>query len=77
MRFEANESGSPAWFTALYYASIGNHEKALEWLQKSYDRHEVEMIWLREEPVLKPVRSDPRYIELYHKVGFPMPPRPN
>ncbi|MCE2614068.1 helix-turn-helix domain-containing protein [Flavobacteriaceae bacterium D16] len=70
-------SGSPAWFLALYYCWSGDREKAFEWLQKSYDRHEVEMIWLREESVLIPLRSDPRYVDLYHKVGFPTPPRPN
>ncbi|MBT8179568.1 MAG: helix-turn-helix domain-containing protein [Eudoraea sp.] len=76
-KYEEGASGSPAWFLALYYASIGDYEQAFEWLQNSYDRHEVEMIWLREEPPLKPLRSDPRYVELYHKVGFPMPPHPN
>lgn len=63
-------SGSPAWFIALYYCHIKDYEKAFEWLQKSYDRHEVEMTWLKEEPLLRPLRSDPRYIELYDKVGF-------
>jgi len=63
-------SGSPAWFIALYYAHIKNNEKTIEWLQKSYDKHEVEMTWLREEPLLAPVRNDPRYKELYEKVGF-------
>ncbi len=75
-KYHEEASGSPAWFLALYYASIGNHENAFAWLQKSYERHEVEMIWLREEPPLRPLRKDPRYLELYHKVGFPMPPHP-
>ncbi|MBT8223000.1 MAG: helix-turn-helix domain-containing protein [Eudoraea sp.] len=76
-RYEAKTSGSPAWFLALYYCWSGDHENALAWLQKAYDRHETELVWLREEPVLKTLRSDPRYVELYHKVGFPMPPHPN
>ncbi len=76
-RYEAKTSGSPAWFLALYYCWSGDNEKAFAWLQKAYDRHETELVWLREEPVLKPLRSDPRYVDLYHKVGFPMPPHPN
>ncbi|NNE01759.1 MAG: helix-turn-helix domain-containing protein [Eudoraea sp.] len=75
--YEAQASGSPAWFLALYYCWSGDHENALAWLQKAYDRRETELLWLREEPVLKPLRTDPRYVALYHKVGFPMPPRPN
>ena len=76
-KYETSGSGSPAWFTALYYGCVGDYQNTFLWLEKSYERHEVEMIWLREEPTLKPLRSDPRYLELYHKVGFPMPPHPN
>ncbi len=65
-----NSSGSPAWFLAMYYCSVNDYEKAIDWLQKSYDRHEVEMTWLREEPLLAPIRKDPRYKDLYEKVGF-------
>ena len=73
-RYDKGMSGSPAWFTALYYSSIGDRENAFFWLQKSYDKHEVELIWLREEPALRPLRADKRYKRLYKKVGFPMPP---
>ncbi len=69
-RYVKGTSGSPAWFIALYYSHIKDYEKAFEWLQKSYDRHEVEMTWLREEPLLTPIRNDARYKELYDKVGF-------
>ena len=64
------QSGSPAWFMALYYCHVKNYDKAFYWLEKSYDRHEVEMTWLKEEPLLRPLRTDPRYIDLYDKVGF-------
>ena len=69
-KYEEEASGSPAWFLALYYAHIKDYENTLLWLQKSYDRHEVEMTWLKEEPVLRPLKNDPRYLELYDKVGF-------
>jgi TolB-like protein/AraC-like DNA-binding protein len=68
--YDEQASGSPAWFIALYYCHAKNYDKTFEWLQKSYERHEVEMTWLKEEPLLRPLRSDPRYIDLYDKVGF-------
>jgi tetratricopeptide (TPR) repeat protein len=68
--YNQKTSGSPAWFMALYYCHIKDYDKAFEWLRKSYDRHEVEMTWLKEEPILKPLKNDPRYLELYEKVGF-------
>ena len=68
--FNENTSGSPAWFIALYYCHIEDYDNAFEWLEKSYDHHEVEMMWLKEEPMLRSLRTDPRYIDLYDKVGF-------
>ena len=73
-KYEDGSSGSPAWFIALYYCFVKDYENAFDWLQKSFDRHEMEMIWLREEPLLIPVRNDFRYLELYRNVGFPMEP---
>ena len=69
-KFSQNTSGSPAWFIALYYCHIKDYDKAFEWLENSYDHHEVEMMWLKVEPLLRPLRADPRYIDLYDKVGF-------
>lgn len=68
--YDTNSSGSPAWFIALYYCYFEDYENTFKWLQKSYDHHEVEMTWLREEPLLIPLRNDKRYIDLYHKIGF-------
>lgn len=69
-KYNEGSSGSPAWFMALYYATLNDPERTFEWLQKSFERHEVELTWLREEPLLAPLRNDPRYIELYGKIGF-------
>ena len=68
--YNAGSSGSPAWFLAMFYCTLKDYEQAFEWLQKSYERHEVEMTWLREEPLLAPLRNDSRYKNLYEKVGF-------
>ena len=69
-RYETFNSGSPAWFIALYYCHIKDYENTFFWLQKSYDRHEVELTWFREEPLLIPLRDDERYKNLYDKIGF-------
>ncbi|SDE89446.1 TolB amino-terminal domain-containing protein [Pricia antarctica] len=68
--YKKGSSGSPAWFIALYYCTLKDYEQTFYWLQNSYDRHEVEMTWLREETLLAPIRNDQRYKELYDKVGF-------
>ncbi len=69
-KYEAGHSGSPAWFIALYHSVLQDYENTFQWLQNSYERHEVEMTWFREEPLLIPLRNDTRYQELYQKIGF-------
>lgn len=64
-------SGSPAWCLALYYAVVGDEKQTLDWLEKSYDRHEVEMTWLKMEPVLAPYKENLRYKVLLKKMAFP------
>jgi len=68
--YKTHKSGSPAWFIALYYCFIKDYESTFMWLQKSYDHHEVELTWFREEPLLIPLRNDKRYKDLYDKIGF-------
>lgn len=62
--------GSPSFFIAQIYAGIGEPELAFEWLEKSYEAHEVEMIWLKIEPQFNSIRDDPRFIDLMKRVGF-------
>lgn len=69
--YEEKKSGSPAWFISLYYFFIEDVDTAFLWLQRSYDRHEVEMTWLKEEPMLRPYRDHPIYQELYEKMNWP------
>lgn len=67
-------SGSPAWFIALYYCHVMDYETAFNWLEKSFNKREGEIIWLHSEPLLKPLREDDRYLKLHRKIGFPLAP---
>ena len=62
--------GSPAYFASMVYAQMGEIELAFEWLEKAYEAHEVEMIWLMVDPPFDPLRSDPRWQVMLEKVGF-------
>ena len=68
--YEHGSSGSPAWFTALTYASLKDMDNLFYWLERSFERREVEMTWLKTEPVLDPFRQDPRYIDLLSRMKF-------
>jgi TolB-like protein len=63
--------GSPAYFTAMIFAEMQKPDLTFEWLEKAYQNHEMEMIWLKQEPSFRPFHEDPRFQELVEKVGFP------
>lgn len=69
--YDNNLSGSPAWFLAMYYAELEDEKATFEWLEKSYERHEVEMTWLKMEPLLDPYKENSRYLDLMGRIGFP------
>lgn len=50
------------------YAQIGDKEKALEWLEEAYVRHSKELPYLRNNPSLNDLNSDPRYKALLQRI---------
>jgi TolB-like protein/Tfp pilus assembly protein PilF len=56
---------------AAAFAAMGRKEEAFQWMNKSIADRADCMIWLREEPWLDLIRSDPRYSELVRQVGLP------
>jgi TolB-like protein len=58
---------------AISYVYMHDLNTAFRWLDKAYDDHSDCVPWLRDEPRLDPVRSDPRFERLLRRVGFPHP----
>ncbi len=56
---------------AELYADTGDKERAFEWLNIAYQEHNTFLIFLRTDTGLDALRSDPRYVELVRKIGFP------
>ena len=59
------------WVVAKAYADLGQKDKAFEELNKAYEMRLSSLCWLKVEPQMDPLRSDPRYGELLQKMGFP------
>jgi TolB-like protein/Tfp pilus assembly protein PilF len=55
---------------ALVYAGLGDKKEAFKWLEDSYRAHDVGLVYLKVDPCLDPLRSDPRFDDLLRRVGL-------
>jgi serine/threonine protein kinase/Tfp pilus assembly protein PilF len=58
---------------ATIYAGLGEREEAFRLLEKGYQERSVGMLYLRVDPFWENVRSDPRYVDLLHRIGLLQP----
>src|SRR6266478_3137756 len=71
-RIEADERGFVPPFGIIWaYAGLGDKEQAFAWLERSYQEHHDRIVWLNVDPLLEPLRSDPRFHDLVRRVGLP------
>jgi hypothetical protein len=55
---------------AILYSRLGEKEKALEWLEKSFESHTRDLIYLKVEPQYDTLRSDPRFAQMLKRLGL-------
>ena len=53
----------------MIYASLGDADQAMNWLEKGYEDRFNRGVLLR--PGFDPLRSDPRFQDLVHRIGLP------
>jgi len=63
---------------AEYYATLGEKDRAFYWLEQAYAQHDAAIAStdlglerLNIDYLLDPIRSDPRFKDLLHRVGLP------
>jgi len=55
---------------ASAYTSLGNRDKAIEWLERAYSDHVTALISANADFVFDSIRMDPRFQSLMRKLGF-------
>jgi TolB-like protein/tetratricopeptide (TPR) repeat protein len=58
------------FFIALVYTALGEKDAAFEWLNKAVTERSGSVRYLKIEPRLDPLRSDPRFDSLLQRVGL-------
>ena len=59
------------FYVAIVYAGLGENERALDWLEKPYADHSNAIVFLKGDPQLDTLRSNPRFHELQRKLRLP------
>lgn len=55
---------------AVIYASLGDKERAVVWLNRAYEERDNWLIYLKVEPRLDPLRSDARFNDLLRRASL-------
>jgi TolB-like protein/DNA-binding winged helix-turn-helix (wHTH) protein/Tfp pilus assembly protein PilF len=61
---------SPYYF-AIVYVGLGENEKAMDWLDKAFVDRSNGLVFMKVEPELDNLHSNPRFIALQQKLKFP------
>ncbi len=57
--------------SALIFIGLGEKDQAFEWLDQAYEERSRSLIWLKVEARCDSLRSDPRFMALLGRIGFP------
>jgi len=55
---------------AKVYAGLAEKDLAFEWLERAYEERSEWLTWIKVDPKLDSIRSDPRFRDLMRRVGF-------
>jgi serine/threonine protein kinase/tetratricopeptide (TPR) repeat protein len=62
-----------SYFFAGIYVGLGEEDRAMEYLEKSYEEHSHWLMYLHMDPSMDGLRSNPRLQDLLRRVGLPLP----
>ena len=68
---QLNEPMSDRYDFIQLYRRLDRADDAFKWLNKACDERSIWLIWLKVDPAVDGLRSDPRFAELMKRVGLP------
>ncbi len=71
LKVKADQGYQLSYLIAGVYAGLRDRERAFEWLNKAYNERDSQLTWLKLDPFIDELRSDPRLAELMRRMGLP------
>ncbi|MBX3278933.1 MAG: protein kinase [Acidobacteria bacterium] len=57
-----------SYFIAVIHLGLGEHDEAMEWLERAYEERSGSLPFIGVEPMLDPLRGDARFIDLASRI---------
>jgi hypothetical protein len=60
-----------AYQISYVYAGRNDQTKAIEWLERAYQIRDTGLVSLKDDPMLKNLQRDPRFMSLLRRMNLP------
>lgn len=70
LKARRNKGYVPAGAFVNAYLGLDDREQAFYWLEQAYNEKSNILQFVRSHPYFDPIRSDPRFADLVHRVGL-------
>jgi TolB-like protein/DNA-binding SARP family transcriptional activator/Tfp pilus assembly protein PilF len=64
----------PPEYLALVHVGLGERSQALDWLERAHENRSATLAYLGVEPLLDPLRGEPRFRAVLARIGLPTGP---
>jgi TolB-like protein/tetratricopeptide (TPR) repeat protein len=71
LRAESQGKYVSAYFVSWVCIGLGRNDEAMQWLEQAYRQGDYQLTWLGVDPIFDPLRPDPRFAALIHRLGLP------
>ena len=65
------QGGVPSGSVAILHGALGESNEAFAWLEKAYEERDPQLTYIKAGRRFEPLRKDPRFSELVHRLGLP------
>jgi len=59
------------FWLAMIHMALGERDQTFQLLDRCYEERSPWLAWLKADPALDPLRSDPRFADLLRRMGLP------